>query len=201
MDENTGKLDGLWCYLSGPMEFAADDGVGWRRKFVDLCKKEKLNLNFIDPTQKPGEEEKEGTISEDKNHQIKLQSQGRYVELREYVKKYRRLDLRFVDLSDFLVVVVDPNVHMCGTYNEIFVAEQQHKPCFFICEGGLKNLPRWLFDVVDLDEPKKLKRCNVFENIKQVIDELKLINYKKIPMSDKWVLVRREIERLENKII
>jgi hypothetical protein len=55
MNENTGKLDGLWCYLSGPMEFAADDGVGWRRKFVDLCKKEKLNLNFIDPTQKPGE--------------------------------------------------------------------------------------------------------------------------------------------------
>jgi hypothetical protein len=106
-----------------------------------------------------------------------------------------------VDLSDFLVVVVDPNIHMCGTYNEIFVAEQQHKPCFFICKGGLKNLPRWLFDVVDLDEPKKLKRCNVFENIEQVINELKLINHKKIPMSDKWVLVRREIERLENKII
>lgn len=197
MTENTkGKLEQTCCYLSGPMEFAKDNGVGWRREFINLAIKSGLGIDFIDPTNKPCDET---NIIEDKEYQIKLQESGDYIKLRDYVKKYRRFDLRFVDLSDFLVAVIDPTVHMCGTYNEIFVAEQQHKPMFFICEGGLRTLPRWLFDVIDLDEPSKGKTCNVFQNLEQVINELKAIDCGEKPMSDEWVLIRKKIEKLRTQ--
>jgi hypothetical protein len=180
------------------MEFAKDHGIEWRRKFIDLAWSKGLDIDFIDPTNKPGGEDLK--VQEDKEVQIKLQEAGEYFKLREYVSLYRRFDLRFVDISDFLVIVVDPTIHMCGTYNEVFIAEQQHKPCFFICEGGLKTLPRWLFDVIDLDEPERGKRCNVFQTIDQVIEELTLIDSGVIPMSNKWVLMRKHIEaiRLQN---
>lgn len=197
MINNTkGKLGGSCCYLSGPMEFAKDNGVVWRREFINLAINADLEIDFIDPTNKPCDE---SDIIEDKEYQIKLQESGDYLKLRDYVKKYRRFDLRFVDLSDFLVAVIDPKIHMCGTYNEIFVAEQQHKPMFFICEGGLKTLPRWLFDVVDLNEPSKGKRCNVFENLHEVINELKDIDCGEKTMSDQWVLIRKKIERLRSQ--
>jgi len=192
-----GKLDEACCYLSGPMEFASDHGVGWRRKFIDLAWEKGLDIDFIDPTNKPGGDELK--CGEDKSFQIKLQEEGKFIELRNYVARYRRYDLRFVDLSDFLVAVVDPKVHMCGTYNEIFIAEQQHKPCFFVCEGGLKKLPRWLFDVIDLEDPDKGTRCNVFENIEDVIQELVDIDSGKLPMSNKWVLIRKHLDKIKNR--
>lgn len=188
----SGKLDGACCYLSGPMEMATDHGVEWRRKFIKLAKESNLKVDFIDPTNKPGAEEMQ--INEDKDFQIQLQKQGKYQELQDYVSKYRRFDLRFVDLSDFLIAVIDPKVHMCGTYNEIFVAEQQHKPCFFICEGGLSKLPRWLFDVIDLDNSLKGTRCNVFTSVEQVIEELVKIDQGKLPMNHKWVLIRKYLK-------
>jgi hypothetical protein len=197
-ETSKGKLNSACCYLSGPMEFANDHGIGWRRKFIELAWNRGLDIDFIDPTNKPGGEELK--VGEEKGYQAELQEAGKFLELRDYVARYRRYDLRFVDLSDFLIAVIDPTVHMCGTYNEIFIAEQQHKPCFFICEGGLKKLPRWLFDVVDLEDPNKGTRCNVFETLEQVIEELVAIDKGEISLSNKWVLIRKHIEqvRLQN---
>lgn len=187
-----GELDYAVCYLSGPMEFVADHGVEWRRKFIKLIKEAGLKIDCIDPTNKPGAENIK--IGENKQHQVQLQQQGRWKELQDYVKSYRRYDLRFVDLSDFLIALIDPSVPQWGTSNEIYAAELQHKPRFFICDGGLKNLPRWLFDVIDLDDPKTGKRCNVFGSVEEVVQELIDIDCGKIPMNDKWVLVRKYIE-------
>ncbi len=189
----SGLLDGACCYLSGPMEYAADHGVEWRRKFVDLVWQAGLNVDFIDPTNKPGGDDLK--IGENKSVQIDLQQSGQFVQLRDYVAKYRRYDLRFVDYSDFLVTLIDPKVHMCGTYDEIFTAERQHKPNFFICEGGLKKLPRWLFDVVDIDDSMKGTKCNVFETIQDVVKALKSLDIGLVPMSSKWVLIRKYIEK------
>lgn len=189
-----GKLDGACCYLSGPMECVADHGVEWRRNFIQMAWAAGLDIDFIDPTNKPGGDELK--IGEEKGHQSQLQSEGDFLKLRDYVARYRRFDLRFVDLSDFLVAVIDPTVHMCGTYDEVFTAERQHKPTFFICEGGLKNLPRWLFDVVELEDKAKGTRCNVFETLEEVINELIALDSGVLPLSDEWVLIRKYIERL-----
>ena len=188
-----GKLDGACCYLSGPMEFVADHGVEWRRKFIRLSHEAGLKLDFIDPTNKPGDEN--AKIGEDKGYQTRLKEAGRWRELKEYVEGYRRLDLRYVDLSDCIVAVVDPRVPQWGTSNEVYFAEMQHKPTFFICEGGLKNLPNWLFAVIDLDDPLEDKRCNVFGSVEEVIEELIDIDSGIAPMNNEWVLVRKFLEQ------
>ena len=182
-------LDGACVYLSGPMEFVADHGVEWRRKFVDLINQSGLKIDIIDPTNKPGGQEVK--IGENKDTQVRLQSEGKYQELRNYVHSYRRYDLRFVDISDFLIVVIDPTIPQWGTANEVYVCEHQHKPMFFVCDGGLKNLPRWLFDVIDLDEDGN---SNVYESIEEVVDILKDIDSGKISLTNEWVLVRKSIE-------
>lgn len=193
MNEVKGKLDGACCYLSGPMEFVADHGVEWRRKFIRLSQEAGLKLDFIDPTNKPGDEECK--IGEDKGYQTSLKEGGRWYDLKEYVSGYRRLDLRFVDLSDCIVAVVDPRVPQWGTSNEIYFAEMQHKPTFFICEGGLANLPNWLFAVIDLDDPLEDKRCNVFGSVEEVIEEMLDLDTGIAPMNSEWVLVRKFLER------
>lgn len=189
---SAGVLDLACCYLSGSIEYAKDSGVKWRRKFISLSYQAGLKLDFIDPTDKPGGENIK--IGENKEHQAKLQREGRWRELQKYVHRYRRYDLRFVDNSDFLVAVIDPTVPQWGTANEIYFAEMQHKPIFFIIEGGLHKLPRWLFDVVNLGGDNYDDRCNVFETVEAVIEELVAFDHGVYILSDEWVLVRKHIE-------
>jgi len=185
-----GKLDCALGYLSGAMEYVADHGVEWRRKFTRLIYEAGLDIDLIDPTNKPGEDQKIG--GEDKGYQAKLKQEKRWKELSKYVGEYRRYDLRYVDYSDFLVVVVDPRVPQWGTSNEVYFGEMQHKPTFFVCDGGLANLPNWLFDLLDFEGDQPI---NVFESIEEVIEMLKKLNSGEKELSKEWVLVRRHIEQ------
>lgn len=159
-----GKLSNACAYLSGPMEFVADHGVGWRRKFIEMIEKANLNIDCIDPTNKPGDEDMK--IGENKEFQIKLQSEGKFLQLQSYVKAFRRYDLRFVDISDFLVAVIDPTIPQWGTSNEIYEAERQHKPIFFIIEGGLSKvvcrncLDGCLIWLISALEPIRILACH-----------------------------------------
>jgi hypothetical protein len=188
-----GLLDGAWGYLSGPMEYARDNGVEWRRKFTKLVYESGLDIALIDPTDKPI------GPKEDKAYQTELQKAGKFRELQQYVSNYRRLDLRFTDSCDFLIVAIDPEIPQWGTSNEMLVGESQHKPTFFINQGGLYNLPRWLFDVIEKitsDDPEiALNESNVFTSVEDVVTELVMLNLGTKPLSNEWVLVRREVER------
>lgn len=176
-----GKLDEATGYLSGPMEFVSDHGVEWRRKFIKLSNQAGLDIHYIDPTNKPGGEEMQ--IGENKDLQVRLQSEGRFEELRQYVGDYRHYDLRFVDLCDFIVVVVDPSIPQWGTANEVYFAERQKKPRFCIIEGGEYKLPRWLFDVFSADE--------IFQSPEAVIEHLVKLDRGEIALDKRWVLVRK----------
>jgi hypothetical protein len=189
-----GKLDSAVGYLSGPIEFVRDHGVEWRREFIRLVREANLDIDLIDPTNKPGE-----SIGEDPMYQVKLQQAGKFRELQEYVSNYRHLDLRYTDISDFLIVVVDPTVPQWGTSNETYLAEMQKKPTFFIVEHGLYNLPRWLFDVIDKiqsDRPVTAQaEANVFESIEEVVHELVKLDSGENPLSREWVLVRKVLRQ------
>ncbi len=188
-----GKLKYACGYLSGPMEFVADHGVEWRRKFIKLSLEAGLEIDYIDPTNKPGGEDVK--IGENKEFQVQLQREGRWKELQAYVHKYRRYDLRYVDHTDFIVAVVDPRVPQWGTADEVYFAESMHHPKFFICDGGLHKLPRWLFDVIDLNDDGT---SNVYQSVEEVIDVLVKLDNGDLPLSDEWVLLRRFIE--ENRV-
>jgi nucleoside 2-deoxyribosyltransferase len=176
-----GKLEGATIYMSGPMEYAHDAGVEWRRKFSRLVIESGLKIHLIDPTNKPGEDPQK--IAEEKSHQQQLQKDGKFEELRQFVKSYRRKDLRYVDISDAVVAVINPEICQCGTLNEVYVAESQHKPVITICEGGLYKLPRWLFDVLDLEL--------IFESVEEVVEKLVQLDRQKEPLDERWVLVRK----------
>lgn len=180
----TGKLDGALAYLSGAMEYVADHGIDWRREFIELSTKAGLKIDYIDPTNKPGPAEHQ--IGENKVHQEMLQKTGRFAELKEYVEDFRHLDLRYTDLSDFLIVSISPGVPQWGTANEVFQTEHDRKPMFFICPGGMHQFPRWLFGPADLDM--------IFESSEQVIERLVKLDRGELPLSKKWVLIRKEIE-------
>ena len=190
-----GKLDGALGYLSGAMERVSDHGVLWRQEFIKLVREAKLDIDLIDPTNKPDE----NPIGEDPTYQVSLQKSGQFKDLQEYVSDYRHKDLRYTDISDFLIVVVNPAVPQWGTSNETYLAESEHKPTFFVVEHGLRNLPRWLFDVIDKiksDDPVNAQReANVYESIEEVVAELQLLDQGDKPLSREWVLVRKILER------
>lgn len=182
-----GLLDGAVAYTSGAIEFVDDHGIGWRKNFINLIKEHKLKIDIIDPTNKPGGIEE--FIEENKEYQSKLRNEKKWQELQNYVHSYRRYDLRYVDYSDFLVVNINLKIPQWGTANEIYVAETQHKPIFFVCPEGIKNMPNWLFDLIDFDH------LNVFENLDKLVKHLLALDSGNIPMNNKWVLVRKYIEK------
>ena len=167
-------------YLSGPIDHAKDHGVGWREEFK--LKTEAIGLVYLDPTKKPGEKMSETTV--EKNTVAEFKKNKDWDGLKKYVKNFRRIDLRFVDLSDFLVIYIDTSVHMMGSYDELFVAERQRKPIFAIVEGGIEKASSWLFGC----STEKL-----FNNLDECVEHLHKINNGEIKLSDKFCLIRKYI--------
>lgn len=172
-------LDNVTCYLSGSMEYSNDFGTSWRKEFVEFCKKNNIKLNIIDPTNKP-----DGLMKEEAGKYSNLRSSENWKELADYIHQIRRDDLRCVDLSDFIVAHIDKNTHACGTYDEIFTAEDQHKPILCICKGGKKCLPGWLFDVLRIEE--------IFDTVEDCVNYLVKINDNKIKLDNRWVLIKKD---------
>jgi nucleoside 2-deoxyribosyltransferase len=176
-------LDQAVCILSGPIDAAADDGVGWRKEFTNRSMAFELNLRILDPTDKPVGGHNE--IGEEKRHTFELRAQGKFDEVGKIVKTFRYQDLRMVDLSDFMVVLIDPAIHHCGTYEELYRAKAQRKPIFGIIKGGRTHTPLWLLDgdVISLE--------NLFDSVEDCVARLNLINkgYYWVD-KDQWVFAR-----------
>jgi nucleoside 2-deoxyribosyltransferase len=89
------------------------------------------------------------------------------------MKTIRSVDLRLVDISDFLVVNLDLDIHPCGTYEEITWANRQKKPIIIHMVQGKGHAPDWLFGMIphqmifsNWDEIKNyLNHINNSENI------------------------------------
>jgi hypothetical protein len=175
------------CYLSGAIDRAPDLGKGWRNEFI--TKTLHLNMQVIDPCNKPASCVHE--VTGDVRTVSTMREKGEWHELQRFVKQFRREDLRFTDVSDFLVVYIDPNVPSYGTLDELFTAEDQKKPCLCIVKGGLAALPTWLFGVFNLDE--------VFATIDECVSYLNKIDSGEIKMDRRWVVFRKQLREQSNK--
>lgn len=135
------RLKNQRVYLAGAMDRVADRGVGWRSLITPFL--QELGVTVFNPLNKPSDL---GSEDED-THKKKtiLKSQGKYDELSDMMKTIRAVDLRLVDISDFLVVNLDLNTHPCGTLEEIFLANRSKKPVIVRMEQGKANVPDWLF--------------------------------------------------------
>ena len=135
------RLKGMRTYLAGAMDRVPDGGTGWRDKITPLL--ERMGVVVLNPCDKPSEsgKEDEGT----REHIESLKVEGNFQQIRDEYGVIRTLDLRCVDISDFLIVSVDTDVHACGTYEEIAVANSQKKPVLIWCQQGKAAAPNWLF--------------------------------------------------------
>lgn len=139
-DTKKNRLFGLRCYLSGPIDRVPDCGVGWR-KWVStwLCSR---GVIVFDPCFKPNND---CTPETDRRSRHAMVEQGDWDGLTACMKKIRGMDLRLVNTCDFLILHVDPNVHMCGSYEEVAIATHEKKPIITHVEGGKSRTPWWLF--------------------------------------------------------
>jgi nucleoside 2-deoxyribosyltransferase len=138
------RLKNQRVYLAGAMDRVADRGATWRDNITPFL--ENMGVVVFNPITKPT-----NTGLEDKDSHViktKLKQKERYDELSEMMKVIRRVDLRLVDISDFLIVNLDLDIHPCGTYEEIFTANRSKKPILIHMEQGKKHTPDWIFGTI-----------------------------------------------------
>ena len=181
-----GRLDKTVTYLAGPIDFADDLGVGFRQDIINKCRDAGLGIKFLDPTNKlPGLSKDVGEEADKINGYKKTKN---WTGLRKLMKKIVRCDLRQVDLSDFLIVYVDRDVHMCGTYHELIQADLQKKPVLVIVKGGKARASAWLFGLI--------KPEYMFDSVDECIEFLQKVNTDSIELDDRWVIFRKDLENL-----
>ena len=90
----------------------------------------------------------------------------------------RNTDLRMVDISDFLVVNLDLDIHPCGTYEELFLANRQKKPIILRIKQGKGETPDWLLGTIPHE--------TIFSTWEEVRDYLDLVDKGKV-QDKRWM--------------
>lgn len=129
------------AYLCGAMDRVKDGGIGWRQHLRHELAD--LQINWLDPTCKPIDIGKEDPESRRMLQEAKQRGDFDYIH--QTVKVIRYVDLRMVDICDWVVASIDLDVHACGTYEEIFLANRQKKPVLIHVRQGKREAPGWLF--------------------------------------------------------
>ncbi len=158
------RLKNSLCYLCGAMDRVTDGGVGWRGRITP--KLQELGIGVLNPCNKPSDYALEDEETRDILNNLKRAK--KYDELTEHMKPICAVDLRMVDIAHFIIMSVDVDAHLCGSYHEAAVAISQKKPVIVMCEQGKQNLPNWLFGVI----PHEM----VFSNWSEVLEYLNHIN-------------------------
>jgi nucleoside 2-deoxyribosyltransferase len=138
------RLKNQRVYLAGAIDRVSDRGTGWRNEITPFL--EKMGIEVLNPLKKTSNV----GLENDNVHKFKvaLKAENKYDELSTLMKNIRSIDLRLVDISDFLIVNIDLDTHPCGTYEEIFWANRQKKPIIIHLEQGKSQTPDWLFGTI-----------------------------------------------------
>ena len=158
------RLKGMRTYLAGAMDRVPDGGIGWRKRITPLLRD--FGVTVLDPCDKPI---KVGIEDEDSRDSIaSYKSTGQFSKIRKEYGVIRTLDLRCIDISDFIIASIDTDFHACGTYEEITIANSQKKPVLIWCQQGKERAPNWLFFM--------LPHEHIFGSLESLMDYLKHVN-------------------------
>jgi len=117
----------------------------WRDEMSEWLKRK--GVVVLNPLSKPvvGFDEK----LEDMERRAVLKRQGEWEKVGKEMRLIRRVDLRMVDISDFIIVNVDIDVYTVGTWEEVTLANRQKKPILLRVEQGMVNCPDWVFGMIE----------------------------------------------------
>jgi hypothetical protein len=141
---NRNRLAYTRGYLCGAMDRVQDGGIGWRKDIQRVFKNYKIQ--WMDPSNKPIDIGIEDL--ENRAYRRKCKEAGRYDMVQTDMKIIRCVDLRMVDISDFIVVNLDTSVHACGTYEELTWANRGKKPIIIRVEQGKSDCPDWILGTI-----------------------------------------------------
>jgi nucleoside 2-deoxyribosyltransferase len=169
-------LKDAYIYVCGPIDCADDAGVGWRQQITKELKK--MGVVVLDPTNKPTYDFAEGP--QDQARRLQLKRDGRFEELREEGRGIRAFDLRCVDKADAVVVYLDSSITMCGTIEELTIANLQQKPCLIFCRQGKVAIPNWIYWMIN---PKY-----IFNDMNEVVEYLRVVDAGGDSENPRWKL-------------
>ncbi len=112
---------------------------GWRTRIKAFL--EQRGVTVFDPWEKPrirglfeyGKEDAKSLRERERwTFEPSARGAATRAELAEYFWETLHIDLRMVDISDFLIAYCPTNTYSVGTVHEIVVARSQHKPVLFV---------------------------------------------------------------------
>ena len=162
-----GRLFHNLCYLIGPMDDPkADRGYQWRAELSPWLQSHGIGvLNPFDLIENG---------DDDYAYRTALREEGRYDELEPIMQNIVSMDLHFVDISNFCIMQVRPDTHMCGSYNEQTYAALEKKPVIIFCPEGKNKIPLWLYGM-------GMRHQMFFSSVEEVKDYVNYINYDEAP--------------------
>jgi len=138
------RLSGSMMYLAGPIDDVSDRGRGWRQDLKPFLWD--LGIGALCPVEKALID----SVNEDDAYfdEInRLKQTGQYQEAHEKMRPLAADDYRMVDKADALILYIDKDAHMCGSYHENCMAAYQRKPVIVCCPEGIDAIPNWVFSV------------------------------------------------------
>ena len=173
-------LRGTRAYLVGGMQY--ENGRNWRETIKEQLVP--LGITCFDPYHKPFTS---ATPEDEKSRKLLnvWMQTNQYDKVASRMKKIRAEDLRLTDISDFIIVRINPAIASWGSAEEIFTANRAKKPIFVIVEGTKSKTPLWILGTL----PHKY----IYDSLDDVVTMLKRINSgKKKIDSDRWRLLKPE---------
>ena len=134
----------MLAYLSGPIEFAEDNGRLWRRKLGPFLR-ETLGHRFYDPAE---DEKKSLTPEELANfRQWKTTDLDRF---RRVIRKIIAFDLDLIEnQADYLICFWDARAKSGGTSAEMTVAHRKGIPVYLVSDVPSAEISGWMLGCTD----------------------------------------------------
>lgn len=164
-------------YLCGNLEYEQEGFTKeWRNYFKEKVKD--MGITCFSPLDKVFKDFGEPETHGFQTHLKDALQRGEYQYVHEKMKVVRDRDLRMVDLANFLVTVINPNIPTIGTIDEVLTGLEQRKPVLMVIPGlGYKGLalwltsyfkPHWVYDSIDgaINELKKIDSGEIKLNLK-----------------------------------
>ena len=128
------------AYLSGAMEYAPDNGEGWRRELASLLN-EKLGHAVFNPN-----EEIKKLMSPEERESLNELKENDFDKFRENIRRIIDHDLNFItEKTDYLICYWDEYASMGGgTQGEVTVAYNNGLPVYLLTQMPLNRISSWI---------------------------------------------------------
>jgi nucleoside 2-deoxyribosyltransferase len=161
-------LSGTRAYTVGNLEFDSfASAAKWRQLLSDALTP--IGVQILSPLDNVFKTFAPESAGWNKELKERLQNPSHWDFVHEEAKKIRNRDLCQVDISTFIVAVLNPDKPTFGTTDEIITAKRACKPVFLVIpDKGYSGIPIWLASY--------FKPNWVYSSIDEVIQELYRIN-------------------------